>query len=118
MKRSRGPLARPLRDRASAPAGASPALPTNPEKCAACPSMPPDDRPPGSSTVRSVLKGPRKCIVGNLLPPVLGRHEMRATGELLDLGDRVRRVVLRVRMLDGGRHQMILAPRDEEKGCT
>src|SRR5262249_15297240 len=62
------------------------------------------------------LLGPRPCIVGDLLPPLLGRHEMRAYRELRELRARVRCVVLRVRALDGGRHQVIFAPRDDEKG--
>ena len=53
---------------------------------------------------RRVLHGPRQRIVGDLLPPALRRHEMRASRELLDFGDRVRLVVLRVRVLDGRRH--------------
>src|SRR5215475_12751771 len=62
------------------------------------------------------LLGPRQCIVGDLLPPLLGRHEMRASRKFPDLGNRVRLVVLRVRALDRGRHQVIFTPRDEEKG--
>src|SRR5215470_10050480 len=72
----------------------------------------------GSCSFLDSLLGPRQCIVGDLLPPLLGRHEMRASRKFLDLRDRVRLVVLRVRALDGGGHQVILAPRDEEKGST
>src|SRR5882672_3012385 len=44
MKSSRALRARRLRDRASAPAAASPAFLTSPGRCEACPSVPPDNR--------------------------------------------------------------------------
>src|SRR5262245_1964417 len=71
---------------------------------------------PSLGPVCRVLLGPRESIVGDLFPPLLGRHEMRASRKFPDLCDRVRLVVLRVRALDCWRHQVIFAPRDEEKG--
>src|SRR5262245_30266324 len=69
----------------------------------------------GPWPARTVLLGPRQRIVGDLLPALLGGHEMRASRKFLDLRDRSRLVVLRVRALDGGRHQMIFAPRNEKQ---
>lgn len=78
-------------------------------------------RPAGPVTRDSTpVRGrvPRQCVVGDLLPAVLGGQEVCPALELLDLGDRVRLVVLRVRPLDIRRHEMVLAARDEEQQST
>src|ERR687897_2491424 len=66
---------------------------------------------------RGVLSCPRKRVVGDLLPAVLPDGKVGAPRELLvvcyGLGVAV---VLHVRLVDSGRHEVVLAPRYEEQG--
>src|SRR5215211_377164 len=72
------------------------------------PSAPPG-RPSG------VAYGPLQGVVGDLFPAVLGGEKMCSALVLLELGDRVRLVVLGVGPLDARRHEVILAARNEQQ---
>src|SRR5262245_35713965 len=73
----------------------------------------------GGSSARAAYAGvlfrPVERFVGNPLPAVLRWQQVREARVLLHFGDRVRFVVLRVRPLDRGRHQVVCATRDEEQ---
>src|SRR4029077_14632563 len=57
--------------------------------------------------------GPRERVVGDLLPAALRGEQVRASLEHRHLGERLRRVVRRVRVLHDRRHQVILTAGDE-----
>ena len=58
---------------------------------------------------------PGEGVIGDLLPTFLSRQQVRAAGELDDLGHRVGLVVLGVRALDRRRHQVVLLTGDEQQ---
>ena len=59
--------------------------------------------------------GPRERVVGDLLPAALRGEQVRAPLEHRHLGERLRRVVRRVRVLHDRRHQVVLTAGDEQQ---
>src|SRR5918997_2861691 len=63
--------------------------------------------------------GPLKGVVSDLLPAILAYRVVRASRELLVVCNGVGvAVVLDVRLVDSGRHEVVLAPCYEEQGRT
>ena len=56
---------------------------------------------------------PRQGVIGDLLPALVSRKQVRAAAELDDLGQHVGPVVLRVRPLHLRRHQVVLGAGDD-----
>src|SRR5882672_8787619 len=80
-------------------------------------------RPAGSTTLSGatsdgrdrMLLGPRERVVGDLLPALLRGEQVRTPFVYLHLGERLRLVVRRVRVLHDRRHQVVLTAGDEQQ---